>query len=51
MREHAKSPGDILPGDSQPSVGSGFLGPTGDFSFNTTMHPAKRQQFFIVQVP
>jgi fibronectin-binding autotransporter adhesin len=33
------------------SVGTGIFGPTGNFSFNATMDPAKPQQFFIVQVP
>ncbi len=33
------------------SIGSGIFGPTGAFSFNTTMDPAKPQQFFVVQVP
>ena len=33
------------------SVSSGIFGPTGNFSFNATIDPAKPQQFFIVQVP
>jgi autotransporter-associated beta strand protein len=33
------------------SVGTGIFGPTGNFSFNATIDPAKPQQFFIVHVP
>jgi autotransporter-associated beta strand protein len=39
------------PLSSWTSVGSGVFGPTGNFSFNATIDPAKPQQFFIVQVP
>jgi len=39
------------PLSSWTSVGSGIFGPTGNFSFNATIDPAKPQQFFIVQVP
>ena len=33
------------------AIGSGVFGPTGSFSFNTTIDPTKPQQFFVVQVP
>jgi autotransporter-associated beta strand protein len=33
------------------SIGSGVFGPSGSFSFTTTIDPAKPQQFYIVQVP
>jgi hypothetical protein len=33
------------------SIGSGAFSPTGAFSFNTTIDPARPQQFFVVQVP
>jgi autotransporter-associated beta strand protein len=39
------------PVSSWTSVGTGIFGPTGDFSFDAAIDPAKPQQFFIVQVP
>jgi hypothetical protein len=39
------------PLSSWTSVASGVFGPTGNFSFNATIDPAKPQQFFILQVP
>jgi hypothetical protein len=39
------------PRSSWTSIGTGIFGPTGNFSFNATMDPAKPQQFFIVQAP
>src|SRR5262249_822955 len=35
------------PLSSWTSVGTGIFGPTGNFSFNATIDPAKPQQFFI----